>query len=94
MSTETYPLPITVSIAGESVDWHLRQTRAPKDYDGFGTFCIHEYEGDRLVLIRAEHFNWQTARYASGGFAVVMPEEWQYSEAIELLRKRLYDPTQ
>jgi hypothetical protein len=96
--SETYPLPITVSVAGESVDFHVRKTRAPKDYDGFGTWTIYEYDGGeqhrlesfRLVLIRSEHMSWQVGRYNSGGFAGECPEEWQYGEVIELLRKRCF----
>jgi hypothetical protein len=99
--TTYYPLPITVSIAGESVDYHLRRTGAPKAFDGFGTIAIYEYDGGpehkadsfRLVLIRSEHLGWQTSRYSSGMFAAEPPEEWQYSEVIELLRKRLLDPS-
>jgi hypothetical protein len=99
--SETYPLPITVSIAGESIDFHLRRTSAPKAYDGFGTLTIYEYEGSpllkadgyRLVLIRSEHLGWQTSRYSSGMFAAELPEQWQYGEVIELLRRRLLDPS-
>lgn len=46
--------------------WEVCETNAPVDYDGFGTFAIHEYDGVRTVLIRCEHWNWQTARYSSG----------------------------
>jgi hypothetical protein len=96
--SETYPLPITVSVAGESVDFHLRRTRAPKSYDGFGTLSIYEYDAGeqykadsfRLVLIRSERMTWQIFRYQSGMFAAEMPDEWQYGEAIELLRKRMF----
>lgn len=56
--------------------WEIWETDAPRDYDGFGTFTIMEYEDKlsskadppmlRTVLIRCEHWNWQTARYSSG----------------------------
>ena len=46
--------------------WEIWETNAPKDYDGFGTFTIHQYNGTRTVLIRCEHWTWQTARYQSG----------------------------
>lgn len=96
--SESYPLPITVSVAGESVDFHVRKTRAPKEYDGFGTFTIYEYdageqhksESFRLVLIRAEHMNWQVGRYNSGNHVAELPDEWQYGEVIELMRKRMF----
>jgi hypothetical protein len=45
-------------------------TIAHADYDGFGTFTVHEYnDGERTirtVLIREEHQQWQLARYSSG----------------------------
>ena len=98
MSEETYPLPIEVSVAGESVKWHVRITQAPKEYDGFGSHTIYEYNAGtenkadsfRIVLIRDEHLGWQVARYNSGFHKVDRPEEWQYGEVIELLRKRMY----
>ena len=46
--------------------WEICETDAPVDYDGFGTFTVHEYDGIRTVLIRCEHWDWQTVRYASG----------------------------
>jgi hypothetical protein len=56
--------------------WEIWETDAPIDYDGFGTFQIMQYEDElsrkepkamlRTVLIRSEHWGWQTARYASG----------------------------
>jgi hypothetical protein len=52
---------------GESSSWQIVKTNAPKDYDGFGTFTVIELsDNERLVLIREEHFVWQTMRYASG----------------------------
>ncbi len=68
---------IEISIGSSSANrspeptyWHVRQTDAPVEYDGFGTFAVAEYdEGgkqQRIVLIRDEHYNWQSARYGSG----------------------------
>jgi hypothetical protein len=72
---------IKVQIGGdESVTYHAIDTAAPADYDGFGTFEVIRYNDGtelrdgtprmvRVVLVRAEHLNWQTARYSSGMFA-------------------------
>jgi hypothetical protein len=57
---------ITVTINDETVRYYARQTDAPKDYDGFGTVELADFAGERLVLIREEHYQWQTARYSSG----------------------------
>lgn len=60
---------VTIGIGGPMPDltiWHIVDTNAPADYDGFGTFAVTEYEGTRTVLIRTEHYNWQTMRYSSG----------------------------
>lgn len=58
---------INISIGGnEPTLWHVRNTDAPTDYDGFGTFTIADCGDTRVVLIRDEHYNWQTARYGSG----------------------------
>lgn len=92
-----FPLPIAVSVAGETVNWHVRITKAPQEYDGFGTHAIYEYNAGidhkvdsfRIVLIRDEHLAWQVGRYNSGFHAVDRPYEWQYAEVVELLRKRM-----
>lgn len=94
--SEKYPLPIAVSVAGETVNFHLRVTAAPKAYDGFGTISIYEYDSGnkatsfRLVLIREEHLAWQVGRYQSGMFTPTMPEEWQYAEVVEKMRRRCF----
>lgn len=96
-TTEQYPMPIEVSVAGETVKWHVRITDAPKDYDGFQSHAIYEYDAGpdnkkdsfRIVLIRDEHLDWQVGRYNSGWHYVNKPEEWQYGEVVELLRKRM-----
>jgi hypothetical protein len=59
---------ITIAIGSgtEPVTYHVMDTTAPVDYDGFGTFTITEFEDVRTVLIRDEHYQWQTGRYGSG----------------------------
>jgi hypothetical protein len=74
---------ITVAIDGEMVLYFVAQTTAPIAYDGFGTINVFEswmYGGSgetvRVVLIRDEHFNWQTGRYNSGlYYATYYPKE-------------------
>jgi hypothetical protein len=56
---------ITITVNDETVRYFVRQTDAPKDYDGFGTIELADF-GERIVLIREEHFTWQTQRYSSG----------------------------
>lgn len=63
---KTITIAIGPSEAPEPTTWHIVDTNAPKDYDGFGTFEVHEYDGTRTVLIRDEHYTWQTMRYQSG----------------------------
>jgi hypothetical protein len=66
----TQPKTETVTIAigdGDNhVCFHALDTDAPKDYDGFGTFSVCEYDKVRTVLVRSEHLQWQTMRYQSG----------------------------
>lgn len=57
---------IQISINGDSVTYHARQTTAPRAYDGFGTIELKDLGTERIVLIRDEHLNWQTMRYSSG----------------------------
>lgn len=86
---------VTVTINDETVIYHLRRTSAPVAYDGFGTFTVYQYDsGDkadsfRIVAIRSEHVNWQTARYSSGNFASPWPDEWMCPEVTKILWKRL-----
>jgi hypothetical protein len=83
---------ISVRIGGDdSVLYHIRQTRAPRDYDGFGTIQLADYgkEQGRLVLIRDEHFLWQTGRYESGWFACCLPEHVDRNGVKQELWKRL-----
>lgn len=91
------PTMVTVTINNETVIYHLRRTSAPKDYDGFGTFTLYEYDAGkqnkadsfRVVAIRAEIVNWQTTRYSSGCFASPWPDEWMRDELIRAFWKRL-----
>ena len=86
---------ITIAIGGDTAEpviYHPVETNAPKDYDGFGTFEVATYNtGDgerRIVLIRSEHYQWQTMRYSSG---MNRWQEAEYDEAAitEVLWKRL-----
>jgi len=82
---------IRVKICFDEVLYHLRQTRAPRAYDGFGTIQLADYGGEdgRLVMIRDEHANWQIPRYQSGNFACWKPEHDVRKEAREELWRRL-----
>jgi hypothetical protein len=81
---KTITIAIGVNAVPEPTVWHIVDTKAPKNYDGFGTFTINEYYGTRTVLIRAEHFQWQTARYSSGihGWEPTLHDEGDIAEAI------------
>jgi hypothetical protein len=81
---KTITIAIGPSEAPEPTIWHIVDTRAPKAYDGFGTFEVHEYDGTRTVLIRDSHYTWQTSRYASGmrGFSESDHDEAAIAEAI------------
>jgi hypothetical protein len=57
---------INIKIGDIDTTWEIWETNAPREYDGFGTFTIYEFEGTRTVLIRCEHRDWQATRYASG----------------------------
>jgi hypothetical protein len=57
---------INITIGNTASSWEVWETDAPIDYDGFGTFQIASYLAVRTVLIRSEHKEWQTGRYASG----------------------------
>jgi hypothetical protein len=71
--------------------YHIRQTRAPKAYDGFGTIELQDVGGDigRFVLIRDEHFNWQSGRYSSGMFACAAPDAIDAEDVKKVLWQRL-----
>jgi hypothetical protein len=63
-------MKIPVTIGPDRVNYIVKITKAPKDYDGFGTFTLQGGmpDGERIVCIREEHLNWQLARYGSGMF--------------------------
>jgi len=80
--------PIVVSIDGQPITYHLRQTRAPRDYDGFGTLTVSVFDDMRWVLIKEEHLQWQSVRYSSGMFAAIEPDEHMRDQIIQELWKR------
>ena len=43
-------------------------TTAPDAYDGFGTSTLYRDDNRRLVMMMAQHQEWQTMRYRSGGY--------------------------
>jgi len=59
---------IKIAIGDQEAQFHIMTTDAPKEYDGFGTFCLSDFKGERTVLIRVEHLAWQQGRYKSGMF--------------------------
>lgn len=71
---------LSISIGGDTVLFQVRQTRAPREFDGFGTIELATWSGEnkrydeRLVLIREEHLGWQSSRYSSGLFACEAPD--------------------
>lgn len=79
---------ITITIGDNEVTWHVMETDAPSDYDGFGTFTIADYGDSRTVLIRSEHQIWQTMRYSSGNHWS-KPTEHDMDNVADLLWKRL-----
>jgi hypothetical protein len=85
-------MTITVKIGSAEVTYALKLTRAPRDYDGFGTFTLQTGWPDdqRLCCVREEHLMWQTARNASGGFAMVDPEGLTEQLVADALWARLW----
>jgi hypothetical protein len=74
----------------EAVRYHVRQTRAPKAYDGFGTIELADYNDyGRIVLIRDEHLAWQEGRYSSGTFACTSPEYYDEKSVCKELWNRI-----
>jgi len=61
-------MTVTVTIGNNSAKYHVKQTRAPKAYDGFGTFTLQHGlpDDNRLVMVRDEHLRWQEGRNGSG----------------------------
>jgi hypothetical protein len=85
---------INIAIHGVVNTFHVIETDAPKDYDGFGTFAICEVpQADgrrplRTVMIREEHEGWQVARYRSG-MNVVAPTNFAMEDIAEFLWTKL-----
>ncbi len=65
----------TVSIGSWSVTYKASWTKAPPDYDGFGTVEIYKDGCERLVLIDTKHFEWQVQRNSSGNYPTWPIEE-------------------
>jgi len=85
-------MTVSVTIGNDNpVVYHIRQTRAPLAYDGFGTIELMNAGGEfgRIVLIRDEHFQWQTSRYASGMFACVEPDHIDAGDIQQILWHRI-----
>ena len=59
---------IGIAIGNQEAQFHIMTTDAPKGYDGFGTFCVGDFQGERTVLIRVEPLAWQQGYYQSGMF--------------------------
>lgn len=86
-------ITVTVKIGESEVVYAMKLTRAPEDYDGFGTFTLQTGWPDesRLCCVREEHLLWQTARNASGGFAMVdLPEGFSVKLVEDALWARLW----
>ena len=85
-------MKLTVQIGESRVDYQIRVTRAPREYDGMGTFTIMDGLPDdsRLVAIRDEHYMWQQSRNLSGMFATNEPEGIDKQEVINALWARLW----
>ena len=76
---------IKIAIGNDTKQFHIMTTDAPKEYDGFGTFCVGEFKSERTVLIRVEHFAWQQKRYQSGNHYM------QHLTSAMKLSKSFYD---
>jgi hypothetical protein len=60
------PTNVRLQIGGINITYHLYETNAPVDYDGFGTHTFYLTGDTRYVLIDEQHVAWQTGRYGSG----------------------------
>jgi hypothetical protein len=83
---------IQVKIGDTSVNYVIKLTRAPREYDGFGTFTVQIGMPDhfRLIAIREEHSQWQMSRNSSGNFATTEPEDIDQQNVENALWKRLW----
>jgi hypothetical protein len=96
--TRDFPsIEVRIGAAGY-VCYYAVQTSAPIDYDGFGTIELSCWEHDgvqgnnkrtRVVLVRGEHLNWQTARYSSGNHYSGIPDYCDMDDVEQELWKRL-----
>ena len=41
---------IRIAIGNQEAQFHIMTTDAPKEYDGFGMFCVGEFKSERTVL--------------------------------------------
>jgi hypothetical protein len=63
--------------------FQIVETNAPDEYDGFDTMTIENYGPSRLVLINRDYYDWQTQRYASGGYkAAQMDDDSRLAESV------------
>lgn len=65
---------IHIAFGSLGLDYTIRETTAPKAYDGFGTLTLADIGDTRIVLIRDEHLAWQEGRYASGMHSPTVPD--------------------
>jgi hypothetical protein len=85
-------MKVTIKIGDGEVTYAVKQTRAPRSYDGFGTFTLQDGLADnsRLVMVRKEHLTWQEGRNASGlGTFLYDPEYATQQDVEEALWKLL-----
>lgn len=67
--TDDGPVPVREDLEDQTEAF---LTNAPEAYDGFGTWTVSRCDdGQRLVRIYHDHLEWQTKRYASGGFVAI-----------------------
>jgi hypothetical protein len=70
------PMRIQVRIGDVEVNYLIKVTRAPREYDGFGTFTVvsdFDHDGARLCCVREEHAGWQLGRNQSGRYSLDDP---------------------
>lgn len=90
-------MQIQIKIGQDDIQFLVKQTSAPVEYDGFGTFTVYEWNSGptkadnfRIVLIREQHVTWQLARYSSGMHTATDPESFVTDRDIaEILWKRI-----
>lgn len=89
--TAAYDEALDVMIEGHKVGQHeftvtqcvIIYTDAPESFDGFGTFTLDTGYGEtakgpiRQAAVHQDYLDWQTARYGSGMYLAVPPEEFE-----------------